>query len=452
MPRHRLEQQVTQSPELRLSPSMQVSLRMLELPNLDLSPYLEELLLGNPVVELTFPEPSADNRGFLHESSRTADGEYAPELVDPLEDTLYTRLSEEICWNQPPGHLRDDVLYLVGNLSPTGYLETSLAELQNLSGCSGDHWKWALAQIQEMDPAGVGARSLQECLYLQAAREFGREHLLTSMVSQYWDDVRHLSLDRLARRLKISPDQVITLFKQLSTLNPIPGASIGTNQPASLLYPDLVARRDRHGTVGIEPVREYLPRVRLIPEYLTMKQKSSDRTIRSFLTQSVTEVRCVERALKLRLETLVTVASFMASRQIGFLFNQLPLEPLTVREVAHAVGLHESTVRRAIAGKMLQTPASVIPLKCLLCESLAESRHISIDHAKRLIAALIADESPHYPHSDSQIAHRLQHQGLPIARRTVAKYRQELGYPSRELRRQAYLIHDHPKGEHRHGS
>lgn len=452
MPRHRLEPQVIQSPELRLSPSMQVSLRVLELPSLDLAAYLEELLLGNPVVELTFPEPSADNRGFLQGSSRTAHGEYATELAAPLEDTLYAQLSEEIHLTHPPGHPRDDLLYLVGNLRPDGYLDTSLTELTKLRGCPIDHWEWALGKIQDMDPAGVGARSLQECLLLQAVRQFGREHLLTRMVSQNWDDLTHLSLGRLARRLKVSSDQVITLFTQLSTLNPVPGASLGNNQPVEILYPDLVAGRDLHGTVDVEPVREYLPRVRLIPEYLTMKQTSSDRTIRSFLTQSVTEVRCVERALKLRIETLVTVASHMASRQIGFLFEQLPLEPLTVREVAHATGLHESTVRRAIAGKMLQTPATVIPLKSLLCESLAESPHVSIDRAKRLIRALIGAESPYDPLSDSQIARRLQHQGLPIARRTVAKYRQELGYDSREIRRQAYVIHKRREGEHSHGN
>ena len=435
MPSNKLEQHLTQSQTLKLSPAMKISLRILELPALELGSYLEELLVANPVVELRHPDPPVlSDSGWAR--TRSADPEDDPrgDIPGPGQN-LYDALAEQVRWNTAPGAIRQHALFIVGNLDPDGYLRVPLSTLKDALHTSLDALTKALRVVQECDPAGIGARSLQECLWLQAEHRYGREHPVTQLLEQRWDLLRHPSLSRLSRALKVSMEDACQLLHAVRRLHPTPGYTVSTGDRPAYLWPDLVAYQDHTGAVIVEVINEAQPRIQFVPEYLQLRTRAVDPRTTRFLSQALTQARWLDRALRRRYQTLLTVVSYMVTRQQDFCLRSGALQPLTIKEIARAAGIHESTVRRAISGKVLHCTRGLILVTALLCESIAWSDTTSIDMIKSLIRDAIVQENPTMPMSDARIAKLLAARGIPVARRTVAKYRQELGFPATAQRR-----------------
>ncbi|AEW05225.1 RNA polymerase, sigma 54 subunit, RpoN/SigL [Sulfobacillus acidophilus DSM 10332] len=435
----KLEQQLTQSQALVLTPAMKIALKILELPVLELGSYLQELVLANPVVELAHSDVQAPEwRSGIpyHRGDGGEEDASTWDIPDPSGHDLYNEVAEQLFWSTPPGSLRQSALYLVGNLEPDGYLRIPLPELAETVGASIEEMQQALAVVQACDPAGVGARSLQECLLLQATRRYGLRHPVTELLQKHWDVLRHPSLSRISRTLKISPAEANSLLQAIRKLNPVPASGRIARTPAHYLYPDLIAQKDAHGTITLDWAQDAYPRLQYVTEYLQMTKTVRDSQARQFLSRAVTEARWIEQALRQRQKTVMTVTSYIVKRQAGYCFERDALEPLSIKDVAHVTALHESTVRRAISGKILQCPRGLIPISSLLCESLSVAETTSIDMIKSLIRNLILEENPHTPLSDAEIAKRMTALGIPMARRTVAKYRQELGFAATAQRRQ----------------
>lgn len=410
---------------------MVLSLKVLQLPLAELTDFLEDQIRGNPVVEVTHPVSTSPPRS----SERDGDDEAtAYDIPDRTADSLYSDLQAQIAWLTDDPYQKAMAEYLVGNLEPDGYLRVSLHELAKNSFWNEQELFQALRLVQQCEPPGVGARSVKECLSLQAVRAYGPHHLLNRLIVEHWSLLHNPSPARIARALNISESQAKELLNQLKTLSIKPFIPFESDE-VLFVYPDVTAWRDDQGIVRLELNRENYPSLHFVPEYLKMKKTLHDHEVQGFLANAIRQARWLEQALRQRIKTLLAVISYMVQEQKAYCFDKKPLAPLSVKQVAHNTGLHESTVRRAIAQKMLQCPRGIIPVSRLLCESVSLSSRTSVDMIKSYIAAMIASEDADNPLSDADICQRLAQQGIPMARRTVAKYRSQLGYLTSVQRR-----------------
>jgi RNA polymerase sigma-54 factor len=259
---------------------------------------------------------------------------------------------------------------------------------------------------------------------LQASRRWGDDHPVTRLVREHGDILPRLTVSAVAQALKISLDAAREVLAQLRRLRPRPYAGRGGR--AVYLAPDVVTRRRSDGEVAVDVVRDRYPRLRYVSEYLTLRKTTEDRHVYQFLTQAVRQAQWIENALAQRTRTLAVVSRHLVQAQAGYCFDGRPLNTVTVKELAEATGFHESTVRRAVAGKVLSCPRGLLPLAELFCEPVNQSA-VSTDVVKTAIRELVQAESPDAPLSDADIARELWARGMHVSRRTVAKYRQELG-------------------------
>ncbi|MCL4495650.1 MAG: RNA polymerase factor sigma-54 [Firmicutes bacterium] len=432
---HHLQPQLNQSQNLALTPSMMLSIKVLTLPGVELADYLQETLVGNPVVEIVYPDYG---RWGTHEVARTvgrSDDALVANVADPAEDDLYHFVQQQIAWMLPAGKLRKHAEFIIGNLDQDGYLRADISVLAHVAGITLDELLKALDIVQQCDPAGIGARSLQECLWLQASRRFGPEHDLTRLLRDEWEIFFSSSPSKMSRRLGLSYEEVLMIFRQLRTLEPRPGAFWG-GRTTTYLYPDVVAYKDHRDIIHAEVNEEFQPRLRYLPEYVHIRQTTQESQVREFLSACFQQARWAAKALRQRQSTLKKVAEYMVGYQEAYAFRNEPLRSLRAQDLAATLEYHESTLRRAIAGKILSCPKGLIPLSTLLCEPLGSSCDASVDMIKNYIETLIHHENPLEPWSDATITRQLAERGMVLARRTVSKYRQELGYPPASQRKQ----------------
>ncbi|PSR30784.1 MAG: RNA polymerase sigma-54 factor [Sulfobacillus benefaciens] len=432
---HQLEDRLNQSQNLAMTPQMVVSLKVLALSGPDLASYLQELLLDNPVVELTHPDyaRALDYSGITWAKNAAKD---PTDIADPQNHDLYSYVEEQIRLMLPLGNCRQYALFIAGNLNPDGYLRMSTRELAQAIKVSEADLFPALRVVQQCDPAGIGARSLQECLYLQALRRFGASHLLTQILQYHWDALKSPSPSRLAKTLKLTNQRALEILQDLRLLQPKPGAAFGPGAPVMTGYPDIQMSCRPKGEVAVEVLKDSQPSLSYVPEYKRLSKTAQDPAVTDFLAQSLKQARWVQKALRERQSTLQTVGSLMVVRQRGYCCQNEPLLPLTVKEMSQTLGFHESTIRRAIADKILICPRGFLPLSSLLCEPATFDHSVSVAMIKDCIQCMIRGEDPAHPLSDAAIAHQLEKRGVWVARRTVAKYRQELGLLAAHQRRQ----------------
>ena len=436
---HQLEHRLTQSQNLAMTPQMMVSLKMLTLPGPDLVSYLQDLLLENPVVELAYPDYSRAMEYSGVAAGKNAAADMA-DIADPQGHDLYSYVEEQIRLMLPPGARRQYALFIAGNLNPDGYLCTGTRELAETVKASETDLLQALRVVQQCDPAGIGARSLQECLSLQALRRFGASHLLTQILQDHWDALKSPSPSRLAKTLKLTTQKAFEVLQHLRLLQPKPGAAWGQGIPVVPGYPDIQMYCGSGGEVVVEVIKDSQPSLSYVPEYERLGRTAQDPVVKDFLAQSLKQARWVQKALRERQNTVRAVAAMMAIRQAGYCCQGEPLLPLTVKEMSQDLGFHESTIRRAIADKILICPRGLLPLSSLLCEPVTLYGEVSVAMIKDGIQCMISEEDPTHPLSDAALAHQLVKRGLPAARRTVAKYRQELGFlPAYQRRQQAHF-------------
>ncbi len=432
-----LEQQLNQTQNLALTPAIMLSLKVLQLPLDELTQFLKERALANPVIDITDGERFVS--GYSGYRSYERSGDYDNPIPDRSPLSLYNYLDQQTVFVTQDAKQERLVRFIIGNLEPDGYLRTPLAELANIYGESASALEEALDVVQQCDPPGVGARTLPECLWLQTSRRYGPDHLLARIIKDHWVLLKHASAKRLAQALKIAPAQAGEVIKLLKTLTPNP-FSLADGAPTDYVQPDILAMRHANGEIVIEFNRDIYPSLQYVPEYLQIKKRSHDPSVQSFLGEAFREARTLERALSQRAQTLIRVARSMVRMQAAFCFDDAPLSPLTVKSVAGDTGFHESTVRRAVAHKWIQCSQGIFPLSHLLCEAIVMSSDASVDLVKKNIRLMIADEDRRKPLSDAQISLRLAQHGVPVARRTVANYREQLGLLPSPQRREWYLL------------
>jgi len=456
--------QLRVSQQLVMTPQLQQALKLLQMPVLELSTQLEEALAENVMLEAEEPadnleaadaQATADTPDSEGEQAEVVAGEFEegdlwadrsqpesrgdnwsddgrrPELADSSGDTL----QEHLLWQleledfSPRevaiGHA------LVDALNDDGYLTETLDEIELAirgdAGFTRPEIEQTLAKLQQLDPAGVGARDLSECLRLQLAQLDpavpGRKLALT-LAGEHLDTVAAKDYAGLRRQLGVAEDDLHAALALLRACNPRPGSAI---QPASPDYimPDVYVRK-QDGRWIVDVNRSAAPRLRVNQVYADMlKGNGAHDTLRAQLQ----EARFLVRSLEIRNDTLTKVALCIVERQTEFLeHGEEAMKPMVLRDVAEAVEMHESTISRVTSNKYMHTPRGVFEFRYFFSSQLSGSdgSEQSSTAIRAKIKRLIGHENPEKPLSDAKLAAVLEEEGIKVARRTVAKYRESM--------------------------
>lgn len=468
----RLEQVQRQQQKLILSPQMQQAIHLLQLPLMDLSQMLQQEMMNNPVLEeLSATDDNAASKSeedttspevdFDEEFSRLAQlddewkeyyqqsGSYIRVSQDEerrrqyyessitIQETLHDHLLNQ--WNvfSVPDTEKNLGETVIGNLDENGYLTVSLEELSQTTGAPVEKLERVLKVIQTFHPVGVGARNLSECLLLQLARLDKADSLAAKIVQNHLDDLGKKNAAPIAKALGVSATEVQKAAELIATLEPKPGR-IFDQEATQYAIPDVIVNK-----VGDEYVvmsnDERVPHLRISNLYRNlMKEKNLEGETKDYIRNKVQAGKWLIKNIQLRQQTIYNIARTIVKEQKEFLDNGITsLKPLTMQMVATQVGIHESTVSRAIAGKYMSTPRGLFQMKYFFTPGLQNQsgENISTTNIKDMINGIITKENGTKPLSDQDVVELLKSKGINVARRTITKYRKELRILPSNLRK-----------------
>ena len=438
-----LEQRLHQT----LSPQMIQSMRVLQMGIQELQEYVEDVLQENPVLELPEseerpPEPPlpAQELEWLQASDWQNSYYYRQDAEGDRGDVLYNAgcflddeksLSRYILAQFLGTCLEPEILaaveFLVARLDDDGYLVADLDVLARYSGMGPAVMERALIELQAADPAGVGARNLSECLRLQLERRRGDHRLAIQIAADHLEALSRRRYGAISRALGASKSDVCAACDLIRSLDPKPGAGFSAPKNLSYITPD--------NLVTVYPDRieaavndSTLPRLRFSAYYTKLLRETADQDVQNYLSERLCKAKWVVKSIHQRRDTLLRCAEWMAARQEAFFrMGSGYLVPMTMGDMAQALGLHESTVSRTMRDKYLQCSWGIYPLRWFFSRALSGDA-VSPEMAKALLRRLVTEERQ--PLSDQKLCEEMAQQGCPISRRTVAKYRDELGIPN----------------------
>jgi len=451
---------------LALTPQLTQSLKVLSMNCMQLEGYLEESIESNPMLEMDFSAEATSDPGRQEHALEQAEQERWKETGDNRWENMYASSSRdssrddfserEQLWqddvslsdslheqvnHQPmPEHERELAHILIDSLDDDGYFRADPAEFaieiaDQISTDAATVEHVIERVIQQLEPAGFGARDLTECLLMQLD---GRQEIDAWVIRLllHFPDALHLSDEELAVTADCSTEIIHQVRVRMRRLDPFPGHGLhGDNN--YYIRPEIVFRRNTDNQIEVDIPGTGWQGIRLNEQWKAHEWKGKDK---EFMSQAMKEAKWLLHALDQRSETLMKVALCLAQRQRAFLeYGILGLKPLTLQDVAEDVGLHESTISRVTNGKYADTPIGLIELRRFFSAGLPTrgGGMISVYRVQQRVKALIQSEPANHPISDQGIADRLQAEGIEIARRTVAKYREQLGMPPSSQRRRA---------------
>jgi RNA polymerase sigma-54 factor len=475
MPEQTLRLSQEQRLQMVLAPQLRQSLEMLQAPALELramiraeldqNPTLEEVAPQSDPIEVAplNPEPedhkSMDFRKefdilarlddewrdyFFQEreqrSFSSRDEERRNYFYDSItqEESLQEHLLKQLALAElsPADRALGEVI--VGSINDDGYLTTDIGELAATCGADAAHLQDILTVIQDFDPPGVGSRDLRECLLFQLHR-LGKDGTLAArVVGEQLDRLAAHKFQDIARTLKAPVEDVQAAANFIATLEPKPGRAYSA-ETSPYITPEVVVR-EVEGQYVVLMNDDDLPRLRISKQYRSlMNDDTTQQDVRDYIQERVRSSAFLIRSIHQRQQTIFKIATEIVRVQQDFLANGLShLKPLTMAEIAGAVGLHETTVSRAVAGKHMQTPQGTFEMKYFFTPGLktGDGNVVSNKTVKDAIDQLVAGEDPANPLSDQEILEILTERGIQIARRTVAKYRIALKIPPSHMRKQ----------------
>ena len=350
-----------------------------------------------------------------------------------LTDHLAWQLSMTIC-SEAVTELAESI---IGNLDENGYLTASTEELVQSGKFTQDDLDDALAVVQDFDPIGVGARDLRECLLLQLKAFDPTNTLAQQIVSEHLKQVQSNQLKEIARALNRPLEVVKRSLEVIKKLDPRPGLRYNKTEPR-LVEPDVYFRKvDDTWQVFLN--EDDMPQLRLSPTYRRLLARdAADRDVRNYVKERFTAAIQLMKNIEQRKHTILRVCQSIIARQGEYLSHGPDaLKPMMIKEVAEEVGVHPSTVSRAVASKYAHTSQGVLELRSFFSESVngPQGSEMSLLSLKRRVKKMIDDEDTAHPLTDEQITKRLSEEGIQVTRRTVAKYREDLRIPSTHRRR-----------------
>ncbi len=436
-----------------LSPQMELSARILQMDSIQLTEYLREVMLENPVAELELP-PQGENREELaikkmewlenqtvREKENVGyyeeDDSMAVEKVAAAEgpESLTDHLLRQASYSDIDQTLLPAVRFVIGCLDENGYLAVSKQELLSSSDFSAEQTRQAVSVVQGFDPAGVGAADLRECLLLQLAPE---DTLARRLVDCHLEEIARNRISILVKQLQASETEIADAIRRIRQLNPKPGALYSRMETPRYITPDVVVTSFENQYNVLLCEFSY-PEIRVNQSYLRMAQESGDREVSDYVAGKIRQIEWIHKCIENRNNTLLRVAKAIVRRQERFFrYGPQYLNVLRMKDIAEQLEMHESTVSRAVRDKYLQCSHGVFPLRHFFVrgmENCASPEVPGASDAKRRITQLIEAENSAHPLSDQKLTALLSAEGFTISRRTVAKYREELSIPNSSARK-----------------
>lgn len=450
-----LEQKQTQM----LIPQVLQAIRLLQMGTVELNEYIQEQLQENPALESD--EAASPNQReesaqqlqkleWLHASdvqNHWYNREDAQDLTERIfdgartdleEESLYSHLRAQVRFERLSPDLAHAVECVLQSLTGTGRLDEPLSDLAAHAGTTEADVLRAIELVQGLEPAGVAARDLSECLALQLIRR-GETGLALTIVKHHLEDMGQDHYNHIARATGATQGQVREACRLIRSLDPRPGAAFTAGEDPGYIVPDLaiVAGEDGFEAVCNDTCS---PSLSISSYYHRMLADTDDAEVKEYLSAKVRQAKWVVQSVEQRREMLLSCARCIAKRQEDF-FRRGPgcLHPLSLADAAAELGVHESTISRAVRDKYLQCSYGVFPLKYFFSRALSaagEEGGVSAEGAKSALRFLIDDEDKRKPLSDQRLAELLAERGIVISRRTVAKYREELRIPSASGRKE----------------
>jgi RNA polymerase sigma-54 factor len=473
--------------ELKINPRLYQAMDLLYMPLLDLQQHLKQELLNNPFLEMVEPEEEEDEEGAeAAEETQTPEEEKTPNdeidwegiLLDGFDAGGRREEHEEKEYYEPvtvdtrdlSDHLRDQIALLdldprqmllaeefIGNINEDGYLacpvedirqsindvvlkaaEASDRDPDEIPVYTEEEVARMLDTVQALDPAGVGARDLRECLMLQLKDAGLEQSVPYRLVRDCFDELINHRWSEISKRFGISPSDVQKAADEIAKLDPKPGLMY-SDASDNYIIPDLVVEKiDGKYHVFLNDAN--LPRLKLSRAYqeIARDKKKFDGENKEFISNKLNSANWMIQAIEQRRQTMLKVMNYIVERQRDFFEKGVQyLKPLTLREVAEVISMHESTVSRVTNEKFVQTPRGVLPLKFFFSSGLSTTggEDVSARGIKDQIQKLVENEDPKHPLTDQAIVNILKESGVQIARRTVAKYRDQLGVLSARMRK-----------------
>jgi RNA polymerase sigma-54 factor len=468
---------LSQTQKLIMTPRLQQALKLLQVPTLELQQILKQEVLQNPLLEEVDEvteqedidkEASADEQNneepedpaeedpidwseYLQDGS--LDRTYVPptessveflEKVPATRTTLAESLLEQLHFLDLPVEHMQIAEFIVGSIDDRGWLVTSVEDIAIALDRPVIEVENVLRLVQALEPAGVGARDLRECLLIQLDARGNRESLAWRMIHDHFDHLVNRRFPEIARLLKVTVQDVQEASDGIATLHPRPGTLVSAEDPKYVVPDLLVERVDEEYVVMLND--RNVPRLRISSAYgnvIAANKRKADATVeekqtREYIQGKLASAKWLIQTIEQRRRTMIKVMTCIVREQREFFDKGIAfLRPLTLAAVARQIDMHESTVSRVCSGKYVQTPRGVFELKFFFSSGLAtdDGEDVSARTAKNIIKGLIDEEDKLDPLSDQRIAELLHRKGLQIARRTVAKYREQMQILPARLRR-----------------
>lgn len=477
------------SQRLVMTPSLQQAIKLLQMSRLELEEVLNQEMVDNPLLEEEQEDAPAVERA---EETATASAPEAlpasgPEVVQedaperqpdsfeeidfdsyfqdyldtaynprqyeeservPLENTLSSLpgLTEYLTWqlsvSDAAAAVREIATYLIGNLDEDGYLRITREEIRTAGYTKDEDVEAGLELVRSFDPPGICAFDLPDCLLLQI-RVLGIQNpLIEKVVTEHWQEFLNRQFPQLARTLGVGMSELQAVVEIIKNLEPKPGRKHSTERTI-YVEPDVAVQK-----IGDEYIiqlnEDGLPKLRISSAYRRMLRGGNGaigQEATSYLKDKMRSAVWLIKSLDQRQRTIYRVAESIVRHQRAFLDDGIEhLRPLVLRDVANDIGMHESTVSRVVSNKYIHTPRGIFPMKYFFHSGIDSTTGTDVSSLsiKNKIARLIAEEDARHPHSDARIMQRLRAEGIQIARRTVAKYREELRIPSSSQRKQSF--------------
>ena len=474
-----LQQSQNLSQQQTITPQMQQSLQILQAATLDLQQLVEQEMLENPVLEEDQAEPAAEddlpeeNLSEIEEDREREEREFAEEFEElarldedrrdeliqtqrstgnsadaeekhshmlesiTAPETLQEHLMRQLGLSSVPEEVRKATELLIGMVDDRGFLTSSVEDIALVERLPIDPLEDGLSLLHSFDPVGVGATDLEECLFLQLQRLGKVPSLESRIVEHHLEDLAKKRYPMLVKKLGISMEQLIKAADFISTLNPWPGSQFRPDQN-TYVEPDITIKRDE-GEWAIVLNNEHIPQLRISNTYKDiMAEGGSSTEARRYIRDKIRNGKFLIRSIYQRQETIEKIAREIVRHQEAFLLDGPGhLRPLTMATVADAIGVHETTVSRAVNGKYAITPQGVFELKYFFTTGYQtqDGESLSNTSVKNALLQLVKNEPAGKAYSDLELVELLKEQGIPIARRTVAKYRKELNILPSNMRR-----------------
>ena len=437
---------IEQTQKLALTPELIQAIQILQFSNQELDSYVQEQLLINPVIEtesekpadIELPDPERVTDSYRGEYRREEKQQYPYEQHAANDVTLVEHLMFQLQFAPLCEAQRKTGKYIIESLDDNGYLTQSRQELAAGLGLEPGEIEKVLDVIHTFDPAGVGAEDLSECLIVQLAAQDRLTELKQRVISDFLEDMASNRLAVIAKKLGADTEQIQKIADEIRTLDPKPGRAFASQDETRYITPDVFVEKEdgeyhviiNEGSVPHLMVSSYYRQV--------LRESANDRNLAEYLNDRINTANWLIKSIEQRKQTIYNVVSAVVRHQRDFFeYGPKHIKPMTLRQIAEDVGIHESTVSRSINGKYMQSPRGVFEIKYFFTSGVSAGggEGMSSNAVKSIIREMVEKEDSKKPCSDQYMADRMQADGINISRRTVAKYREEMGIPSSQKRK-----------------